>query len=94
MDADPPIYETAPSTDDVKEAVAKLKGGVAAGICNINAELLKAGGGAMMRGLHAVLTSLLYDIQVPFLLTEKKRGWSSLSGRGKGTVRTGTTTAV
>ena len=28
---------------DVKEAVAKLRGGKAAGICNISAELLKGG---------------------------------------------------
>ncbi|KAG0710766.1 hypothetical protein GWK47_022143 [Chionoecetes opilio] len=43
MDADPPIDETAPSLDEVREAVAKLKGGKAAGVCNISAELLKAG---------------------------------------------------
>ena len=43
LDADPPIDETAPSFADVKEAVAKLRGGKAAGICNISAELLKAG---------------------------------------------------
>ena len=56
MDADLPINEAALS----KEAVAKLTGGKAAGICNISAELLKAGGQAMICGLHAVL--LLYDI--------------------------------
>ena len=44
LDADPPIDETAPSIGDVKEAVAKLRGGKAAGICSISAELLKAGG--------------------------------------------------
>ncbi|KAG0720330.1 putative uncharacterized transposon-derived protein F52C9.6 [Chionoecetes opilio] len=44
VDADPPIDETAPSLDEVREAVAKLKGGKAAGVCNISAELLKAGG--------------------------------------------------
>ena len=44
LDADPPIDETAPSIGDVKEAVAKFIGGKAAGICNISAELLKAGG--------------------------------------------------
>ena len=44
---------------DVKEAVAKLRGGkAAAGICNISAELLKAGREAMIRGLHAVLTAV------------------------------------
>ena len=40
LDADPPIDETAPSIDDVKEGVAKLRGGKAAGVCNIGAELL------------------------------------------------------
>ena len=54
LDADPPIGETAPSIGDVKQAVAKLSGEKAAGICNISAELLKAGGEAMIRGLHAV----------------------------------------
>ncbi|KAG0712996.1 TBC1 domain family member 16 [Chionoecetes opilio] len=43
VDADPPIDETAPSLDEVREAVAKLRGGKAAGVCNISAELLKAG---------------------------------------------------
>ena len=44
LDADPPIEEPTPSIDDVKEAVAKLRGGKAAGICNISPELLKAVG--------------------------------------------------
>ena len=52
LDVDPPIDETAPSLDDVKEFVAKLRSGKVAGICNISAELLKA----MIRGLHSVLT--------------------------------------
>ena len=56
MDADPPINEAAPSIDEVKEAVAKLRSGKAPGICNISAELLKARGKAMIRELHAVLT--------------------------------------
>ena len=40
LDADPPIDESAASIGDVKEAVAKLRGGKAAGICNISGELL------------------------------------------------------
>ena len=48
LDADPPIDEPAPSIGDVKEAVARLMGGKAAGICNISAELLEAGGEAMV----------------------------------------------
>ncbi|KAG0721718.1 Chitooligosaccharidolytic beta-N-acetylglucosaminidase [Chionoecetes opilio] len=58
VDADPPIDETTPSFDEVREAVSKLRGGKAAGVCNISAELLKAGGEAMIRGLHAVLTAV------------------------------------
>ena len=62
LDADPPIDENAPSIGDVKEAVAKLRGGkAAAGICNMSAELLKAGGEAMTRGLHAVLTAVWHS---------------------------------
>ena len=65
MDTDPPINEAAPSIDEVKEAVARLRGGKAAGICNINVELLKAGGEAMIRGLHAVLTAVWYSGIIP-----------------------------
>ena len=79
LDADPPIDETAHSIGDVKEAVAKMRCGKAAGICNISAELHKAGGDAMIRGLHAVLTAVWHC--------------SYLEGeRGKGTVKTATTT--
>ena len=42
LDADPSIDESAPSIGNVKEAVAKLRGGKAAGACNIRAELLKS----------------------------------------------------
>ncbi|XP_076058978.1 uncharacterized protein LOC143035828 [Oratosquilla oratoria] len=38
--------------------MSKLKGGNAAGIGNISAELLKAGSEAMVRGLHAVLAAV------------------------------------
>ena len=57
LDADPPMNETASSIGDVKEAVAKLRGGKAAGICNSSVELHNAGGEAMIRGLHAGLTA-------------------------------------
>lgn len=57
-EADPPIDEAPPSLDEVREAVARLRGGKAPGVCNISAELLKAGGEAMTRGLHAVLTAV------------------------------------
>ena len=61
VDADPTIKETTPSLDGVKEAVARLRGGKTAGIFNISVRLLKAGGKAMIRGLHAVLTAVWHS---------------------------------
>ena len=58
VDVNPPINGAAPSLDEVKEAVTRLRSGKAAGICNISAELLKAGDEAMIRELHAVLTAV------------------------------------
>ena len=52
VDADPPINEAPPYIDEIKEAVAKLRGGKAADNCNISAELLKAGCKAMIIGLY------------------------------------------
>ena len=63
MDADPPINKATSSIDEVKD-VAKLRGGKAAGICNISAELLKAEGETMIRGLHAVLTAVWHSITI------------------------------
>ena len=51
--------------------MAKLRDGKAAGICNISAELLKAGGEAMIRGLHAVLTAVWLSRTI---LPDWKRG--------------------
>ena len=59
------INEVAASLDEVKEAVARLRGGKATGICNISAELLKAGGEAMIHGLHAVLIAVWYSGTIP-----------------------------
>ena len=58
LDADPPIDKNAPTIADVEKAVVKLRGGKAAGICNISAALFKAGHAAMIHGLHAVLTAV------------------------------------
>ena len=55
---DPPISEDPPSLTEVRGAISKLKSGKAAGICGIPAELLKAGGEPMARGLHAVLAAI------------------------------------
>ena len=81
LDADPPIDETAPSIDDVKEAVAKLRGRKAAGIYNINAELLKAGGEAMIRGLHTVMTAVWHSGTIP---PDWKKGLVIPIWKGKG----------
>ncbi|KAG0715480.1 Craniofacial development protein 2 [Chionoecetes opilio] len=81
VDADPPIDETAPSLDEVREAVAKLRGGKAAGVCNISAELLKAGGEAMIRGLHSVLTAVWQSGTIP---PDWKRGLVVPIWKGKG----------
>ena len=85
LGADTSIKETALSIDDVKKDVAKLK--KAAGFYNISVELLKAGGEAMVHELHAVLTAVWHSGTIP-------SAWSSLSGRGKGIVRTAKTTVV
>ncbi|KAG0727434.1 LINE-1 reverse transcriptase [Chionoecetes opilio] len=81
VDADPPIDESAPSLDEVREAVAKLRGGKAAGVCNISAELLKAVGEAMIHGLHAVLTAVWQSGTIP---PDWKRGLVVPIWKGKG----------
>ncbi len=55
--ADPPINFGPPSLVDPQAAVNRLKWGKAPGICGIHAELLKAGGNAVLVSLHAVLCS-------------------------------------
>ena len=75
VDVDPPINEAPPSTNEVKEAIARLMGGKTADICNIRAELLKAGGEAMIRGLHADLTAAWHSGIIP---PDWKRGPSGL----------------
>ena len=65
LDDDAWINKAATSIDEVKEAVAKLSSRKAAGICNISAELLKAGGKAMIRELHAVLIAVWHSGTIP-----------------------------
>ena len=81
MDADPPIDEATPSLNEVKKAVDRLRGGKAPGVCNISAELLKAEGEAMIRGLHAVLTAVWQIGTVP---SDWKRGLVIPIWKGKG----------
>ena len=79
--ADPPVDETPPSLAEVREAVNKLKCGKAAGICNVSAEMLKAGGEAMTRGLHAVLSAVWQSGTIP---PDWKRGLVVPIWKGKG----------
>ena len=79
--ADPPIDEAPPSIDEVRRAVARLKGGKAAGVCGIAAELLKAGGEAMIHGLHAVLSAVWQTGTIP---PDWKRGLVIPLWKGKG----------
>ena len=54
---DPPINCESPSFVETQTAVNLLKWGEVPGICGIHAELLKAGGNAVLMLLHAVLRS-------------------------------------
>ena len=79
--ADPPVDETPPSLAEVRKAVGKLKCGKAAGICNISVEMLKAGGEAMIHGLHAVLSAVWQSGTIP---PDWKRGLVVPIWKGKG----------
>ena len=81
MTADPPVNEAPPSLAEVREAVNKLKWGKAAGICNISAEMLKAGGETMIHGLHAVLCAVWRTGTIP---PDWKRGLVVPIWKGKG----------
>ena len=55
--ADPPINCDPPLFVEAQAAVNRFKLGKAPGICDVHAELLKAGGNAALVSLHAVLCS-------------------------------------
>lgn len=77
VDADPPIDERPPTLVAIREAMAKLRSGKSPGICNISAELLRAGGEAMISGLQAVLTVVWHSDTI---FSHTVRGcWSFLS---------------
>ena len=78
---DPPISEDPPSLAEVREAVGKLKGGKAPGVCGIPGELLKAGGESVIHGLHAVLTAVWQSGTIP---PDWKRGLVVPIWKGKG----------
>ncbi|XP_076059698.1 uncharacterized protein LOC143036335 [Oratosquilla oratoria] len=58
----------------------KLKGGKAAGICNISGELLKAGDEVMIHGLYAVLSAVWQSGTIP---SDWQRGLDILIYREK-----------
>ena len=69
--ADPPINCDPPSFVETQAAVNRLKWGNAPVFCGIHAELLKAGGNAVLVSLHAVLCSAWNTGIIP---TAWKRG--------------------
>ena len=69
--SDPPINCDPPSFVETQAAVNRFKWGQAPGICGIHAELLKAGGYAVLGSFHAVLCSAWKTGIIP---TDRKRG--------------------
>ena len=58
LTADPPIDTQPSNLNEVRAAVSKLKSGRAAEVCNVPAELLKAGGDTVLRELVAVFDNI------------------------------------
>ena len=84
MVADPPISCDPSYLEEIKDAARQLKGEKAAGICDIQSELLKAGSEAALLALCAVFSSGGLASSQP-----TGRGLSlSLSGRGRVIART------
>ena len=79
--ADPPINCGPRSFVETRAAVNRLKWDKAPGICGIHAELLKAGGNAVLVSLHAVLCSTWNTGIIP---TDWKRGLVVPLWKGKG----------
>ena len=87
--ADPPINCDPPSFVETQAAVNGLKWGKAPGICGFRAEVLKAGGNAVLISLHAFPCSAWNTGIMP---TDWKRGLVvPLSGKGRVIGRTATT---
>ena len=87
--ADPPINCGPPSFVETQAVVNQLKGGKAPEIYGIHAELLKAGGNAVLVSLHAVLCSALNAGIIP---TDWKRGLVVPLWKAKVIAKTATTT--
>ena len=58
---DPSVLIDAPSLQEVRDAVGKLKAGKAAGCCCINTEMLKHGGEVMLEKPHDLFTGVCWD---------------------------------
>ena len=87
--ADPPVNCGPPSFVETQAAVNRLKWGKAPGICDIHAELLKAGGNAVLVSLQAVLCSAWNTGIIP---TDWKRGLVVPLWKAKVIAKTATTT--
>lgn len=59
------ISTEAPTLDEVEKAVSKLKNNKAAGIDNISAELLKAGGRVVLEKLHKLIVKIWAEEYIP-----------------------------
>ena len=57
-DADPSVSCDPPTLEETRRAVNQLKSGKAPGECDINAEMLRAGGAAALLWLHTLLCSI------------------------------------
>ena len=79
--ADPPINVDPPSLEETRVAVGRLKGGKAAGICEIAGEMLKEGGPDAIRALHTVVAAVWQSGIIP---TDWKRGLVVPIWKGKG----------
>ena len=77
---DPPVNSGPALFVETQAAVNRLKWGKASGICGIHAELLKAGGNAVLMLLHAVLCSAWNTGIIP---TDWKRGLAVPLWKGK-----------
>jgi exonuclease III len=81
LEADPPINCEPPTLGETQAAVSRMRGGKAAGICGIQAELLKAGGQSGLLSLHAVVSAAWRTGVIP---TDWKRGHVVPIWKGKG----------
>ena len=81
---DPPLNTDEPTLEEVRKAVGQLKDGKAPGNCGVFAEMLKAGGEAALRGLHALICSVWSSGVIP---TDWKRGIVVPIWKGKGDIR-------